>query len=170
MPLSTQFCENGSYLTEPWTDHGLSHCFLETVASTVIFGFILIFGGIQIVIYRKFSTPVEKRLQPHSCLYIFQILLSVIMAMQTVLRCVLESSVIGDKMIYGYQLMSTCFLILIWPISIVVMCLERKRLLPSIPTRGHGLVLLMFWTLVFVHQNLAFVSWFSADWWWINRE
>lgn len=42
---------------------------------------------------------------------------------------------------------------------------ERYYLLPSVPTRGHGLVLLLFWTLAFIGENLTFVNMKQDDWW-----
>lgn len=38
-------------------------------------------------------------------------------------------------------------------------------MLPSVPTRGHGLVLLLFWTLAFIGENLTFVNLKQDDWW-----
>ncbi len=164
------FCGNGSHLTEPWRDHGLTHCFVDTVSASILFGFICIFGGLQILVYRKYSNVLDARYRPQSFLFYFQILLSVFMAMESVLRFILQLTVIGNKTVYIYNIMSLCFMVLAWPIAIVVVLLERRRLLPSIPTRGHGLVLLVFWTLAFIVENLAFVSWFSKDWWWKRRD
>lgn len=42
---------------------------------------------------------------------------------------------------------------------------ERYYLLPSVPTRGHGLVLLVFWTLVFINENLSVMNLKKEDWW-----
>lgn len=42
---------------------------------------------------------------------------------------------------------------------------ERHYLLPSIPSRGHGLVLLMTWTLLFISENLSIVNLKKEDWW-----
>ena len=43
-------------------------------------------------------------------------------------------------------------------------------MLPSIPTRGHGLVLLILVTISFVFETLALLSWFSPLWWWTVRK
>lgn len=43
--------------------------------------------------------------------------------------------------------------------------MERNSLLPSMPSRGHGLVLLIFWLLVFIAQNLNFLIVIKEDWW-----
>lgn len=49
--------------------------------------------------------------------------------------------------------------------SILLLIKERYYLLPSVPTRGHGLVLLLFWSLVFIGENLAFINLKREDWW-----
>jgi Mitochondrial ABC-transporter N-terminal five TM region len=52
----------------------------------------------------------------------------------------------------------------------ILLYLESNYMLPSIPTRGHGMVLLAFVTAAFVVENLAFISWFSPLWWWTVRK
>lgn len=52
-----------------------------------------------------------------------------------------------------------------FPFSICLVHIERHFLLPSIPTGGHGLVLLLFWTLVFINENLTFINMKHSDWW-----
>jgi Mitochondrial ABC-transporter N-terminal five TM region len=42
---------------------------------------------------------------------------------------------------------------------------ERRNQLPSVPTRGHGIILLLFFTLTFIAQNVALVNINSKDWW-----
>lgn len=42
---------------------------------------------------------------------------------------------------------------------------ERHFQLPSVPTKGHGIVLLLFFTLNFIAQNVALVNINSKDWW-----
>lgn len=42
---------------------------------------------------------------------------------------------------------------------------ERHYQLPSVPARGHGLVLLIFWTLLFIVENLSFINMRHEDWW-----
>lgn len=38
-------------------------------------------------------------------------------------------------------------------------------MLPSVPTRGHGIVLLIFWTLVFVNENISVMNLKKEQWW-----
>ena len=169
MIVLSSYCGNGTHLYEAWREHGLTHCFLSTVSSCILFGFIFIFGGAQILVYKKYSTVLESRCRPKSILYKMQIIFCVLMSLESILHLVLKATVTGDKTVYVYDIVSASLMALAWPLAIAVTCLERKRLLPSIPTRGHGLVLLIFWSLAFINENVAFLSWFSDDWWWQNR-
>lgn len=49
--------------------------------------------------------------------------------------------------------------------AICLVVKERHYQLPSVPTRGHGIVLLLFFTLTFISQNIALVNINSKDWW-----
>ncbi|KAF8786085.1 ATP-binding cassette sub-family B member 6 like protein [Argiope bruennichi] len=42
---------------------------------------------------------------------------------------------------------------------------NRHKALPSIPTSGHGLVLLVFWTSVFIIENLTLLNLKNEKWW-----
>jgi ATP-binding cassette subfamily B (MDR/TAP) protein 6 len=55
--------------------------------------------------------------------------------------------------------------LLAYPFSLLVVRIERRFLLPSVPTKGHGIVLLLFWTLVFISENLAFFNLDKKQWW-----
>lgn len=46
-----------------------------------------------------------------------------------------------------------------------ILKVERHKLLPSVPPQGHGLVLLGFWTLAFVAENVVFVNIGNVEWW-----
>ena len=170
MIVLSSYCGNGTHLYEAWRNHGLTHCFLDTVSSCILFGFIFLFGGIQILVYRKYSTVLESRWRPTSILYQMQIMFCALMPVEYLIHFTLKATVLGDRTVFVYNIVSTCLSVLAWPLAIAVTCLERKRLLPSIPTRGHGLVLLIFWSLAFINENVAFLSWFSNEWWWTHRK
>lgn len=63
------------------------------------------------------------------------------------------------------QILELILISIAYPFSITLIFKERYYLLPSVPTRGHGLVLLIFWTLVFITENLAFVNLRHEEWW-----
>lgn len=57
-------------------------------------------------------------------------------------------------------------MVLSYVMAICLIVKERFYQLPAVPTtRGHGIVLLIFFTLTFVAQNLALVNINSKDWW-----
>ncbi|GFY68249.1 ATP-binding cassette sub-family B member 6, mitochondrial [Trichonephila inaurata madagascariensis] len=52
-----------------------------------------------------------------------------------------------------------------FPYALYLLYLERHKALPSIPTSGHGLVLLVFWTSVFIIENLTLLNLQNEKWW-----
>ena len=166
---TSSFCGNHSSLVEPWLHHGISQCFLETVGTSVLLGIIMVFGGLQLLMYWKYSTKVEREFRPQSFLYVLQIFLTVILPVQYIVRVVFQGTILSNQLSL-YQIFSAVGSSLAWLLSIGVICSERVYMLPSIPTRGHGLIILAFWTLAFIKEGLAFISWFSPDWWFTNRE
>ena len=166
-----KYCSNGSFLSDPWTDDGLSRCFTETLTSSIVGGFVLFAGVAQILVYKKFSTRVDSRYIPQSCLFSLQVFLTFCMSIVALLRLILQATTIEPKFLYGYQILTMlASFVIMWPLSLILVFLERRRQLPSVPSRGHGLILLLFWTLAFASENLAFISWQNPEWWWIDRE
>lgn len=160
-----RYCGNFS-LSEPWVDEGLSPCFIDTVTSSVIVGFLLICGTIEVVLYQKYSTSVDKKYRPQSCLYVLQLALSFLMLVESVVYMVLQDLVIGSHTLAGYEIFTAVGMATAWLYSVIIVGIERRNALPSIPARGHGLVLLVFWVLCFIRENLAFISWWSHSYWW----
>lgn len=48
--------------------------------------------------------------------------------------------------------------------AICLVIKERRYLLPSTPSHGHGLVLLATWTLQLIVENLALINMKSSEW------
>ncbi|KAI0233623.1 ATP-binding cassette sub-family B member 6, mitochondrial [Lamellibrachia satsuma] len=163
------YCGGNLSLSDAWVDQGLSPCFIETLTASVLFGVMVVFGGIEYVIYRRYSTQLDPILRPSSFLYIVQLALTIAMAMEAVLRVVLQLTTIAPQEVFPYQILVACFMAIAWLMTAAIISLERRRMLPSIPTRGHGLVLLLFVTIAFATENIAFLSWYSSFWWWTNR-
>ncbi|XP_064095377.1 ATP-binding cassette sub-family B member 6-like [Macrobrachium nipponense] len=159
------YCPPNVTFDHIWVNHGISHCFLDTVTSAVYAAFILLFGTGQWVMYRKYATVTDQYLRPKSVLFGMQVFLTVLMLFIAIARLTLQATVIGDHVIYGYMILYFCCNVICWPLSLRIVFLERNYLLPTVPTRGHGVVLLVFWTLVFVSENLAFLNLRNEDWW-----
>lgn len=164
-----QYCKNGSSIHLYWIDNGLNPCFIDTLTSSIFFLIIGVFGIVQSCMYDRYSTPVEKKYQPFNVGYILQVACTCLLIIECVLHIVLTDAAMSSHTVYGYQLYTALVYFFGWTMSLRLLCLERSRALPSIPTRGHGLVLLVFWTMAFIRENLAFVSWFSTAWWWHLR-
>ena len=48
---------------------------------------------------------------------------------------------------------------------LLVLAVERCYQLPTSPSNGHGIVLLMTWFGAFMAENLAFLSMDTKKWW-----
>lgn len=159
------YCPPNVSLSEIWIDHGTSKCFMDTVSLSIIGGFLLLAGTIQLMIYRKYGTEVPQSELSKSSLYRVQIFFTLLIPMIEVTKFVLQATVLGDKQIYGYMILSLVMTLFAYPYSLLVLKKERNFLLPSTPPRGHGLVLLLFWSCTFISENLAFVNLGQNEWW-----
>lgn len=154
-----QYCPTNVSMFGPiWSNHGISQCFLDTVSAGVIGGFLLLFGTIQLLMYRRYGTEIDPLQIGRSRMYNFQVFLLGLLPVLGVVRFVLEGFVFEGAQVYGFMIVSLCVTLFVYPYSILLLVKERYYLLPSIPTRGHGIVLLLFWTLLFIAQNVAFVN------------
>nr|XP_045600153.1 ATP-binding cassette sub-family B member 6-like [Procambarus clarkii] len=159
------YCPPNVTFSNIWDNHGISHCFWDTVTAAVYSLFIILFGCGQWIMYRKYATVTDQYLRPKSVLFGIQVVLTILMIILTIARLALQATVIGDHVIYGYMILYFACNLVCWPLSLRIVFLERNYLLPTIPTRGHGVALLVFWTLVFVSENLAFLNLRNEDWW-----
>ncbi|XP_017781479.1 PREDICTED: ATP-binding cassette sub-family B member 6, mitochondrial [Nicrophorus vespilloides] len=159
------YCPPGISFDNIWIDHGISQCFMETMTATVIAGYFLIAGTIQLCMYRRYGSEVPLFQLPKSKLYNLQIFLTLLAPVLIIVRFALQATLLNDKVIHGYMIVHLILMVLIYPFSFLVIVKERKFLLPSVPTRGHGLVLLGFWTLCFIAENLAFINFGKKSWW-----
>ncbi|KAH8358778.1 hypothetical protein KR093_002463, partial [Drosophila rubida] len=159
------YCPPNVTLSEIWTKHGISHCFMDTVGPAICGGFLLLFGSIQLLMYRKYATPMDPTQISKSRLYAFQLFLLLFVPVLAVLRFFLNARIYADSAVYGYMIFYTCVVCFSYPFSICLIVKERHYQLPSLPTRGHGLILLLFWTLSLINEALAIVNLGHEDWW-----
>lgn len=160
-----QYCPPNITLDKPWFNHGLTRCFLDTVSTSIITGFLVLFGSIESLVYKKYSTPIQPRPWQRSKLFIIQILAALILTVLPIIECLVQLFLVHNGSLYGYLILYTTGNVIVWPLSLHLLYLERNALLPSIPARGHGLILLIFWTLTLIAQNLAFLNVKNEDWW-----
>nr|CAD7438024.1 unnamed protein product [Timema bartmani] len=159
------YCPPNITLSEFWVNHGISQCFLETVSTSVIAGILFLFGSIQLWMYKKYSTPVTRESLPYSKLYIVQLSVIGFLSFLAIARFILQATLLNNGVLYGYMIMSMLYALAVFPFSILLIIVERHYLLPSTPTRGHGLLLLLFWALLLTTENLAFLNLRKDDWW-----
>lgn len=164
------YCGDQLNFTQVWVDEGINKCFLDTVTSCLLFLFIFIFGCVQCAMFRKYSTPVDNNTRKGTLGFTFQVLLALILATEPVIHAVLLDTAIEPLKLYGYQLLSMLALFIAWSGSVRLLFLERNKALPTIPTRGHGLVLLMLWTFALIKEHLPLVSWWSKKYWWYLKD
>lgn len=159
------YCPPNITFDEIWVDHGMSKCFMDTISVTMISLYLLIFGTIQLWMYKKYGTETEEALLSKNKLYSVQKFFLYFVPLLSIVRIILQATLLDDKKIYGYMILTTVLTVIVYPYSVYILKVERHKLLPTAQPRGHGIVLLGFWTLAFVAENLAFVNIGKLEWW-----
>ncbi|CAK1580313.1 unnamed protein product [Parnassius mnemosyne] len=162
-----EYCPPNVTLTEIWVDHGISQCFMETVSAIFIGGFLLVFGLFQIVMYKRYATEVVD--VRSSKWFAVQLFFTLFVPILAVIRFLLQALVFKGGHIYGYMIVALVVTLVVFPLSAYLAVLEKRYLLPSVPPRGHGFVLLVFWAMIFVSENLSFLNLNKEGWWWHLR-
>ncbi|KAI4490941.1 hypothetical protein M0802_010615 [Mischocyttarus mexicanus] len=165
MAIAITYCPPNISFTDIWIEHGMSKCFMDTISTSIIFLYLMIFGTIQLRMYYLYGREIEQNLLPRSSLYNLQKFFLYLVPLLSVLRIILQATILGDKRIYGYMIFTTVLTVIMYPYSVHILRVERKKLLPSVPPSRHGLVLLGFWTLALVAENLVFVNIGKLEWW-----
>ncbi|KAI2474120.1 ATP binding cassette (ABC) transporter subfamily B member [Diabrotica virgifera virgifera] len=163
--LNISYCPPNISVWDIWVDHGIPQCFMNTVTSSVLAIYILIAGSIQLHIYRRWGVESGTRFLPRGRLYYLQTFLILFIPVLEIVRFILTATVYDDKHIYGYMIVSLVLTTFAFPFSLWVLKVELYNILPSVQTRGHGIVLLLFWTLAFISENLAFINLTQENWW-----
>uniref|UniRef100_A0A6M2DCA8 ATP-binding cassette sub-family B member 6 n=1 Tax=Xenopsylla cheopis TaxID=163159 RepID=A0A6M2DCA8_XENCH len=160
-----KYCPPNITLSDVWVNNGISECFMDTVSNAATLSILLIFGTLQLIIYAKYSTRVNNAQVNKSKLYIMQICFTILIPVLSVVRFTLRATYFKEHDLYGYMILSVVATVMMFPFSVILIQSERHYLLPSVPSQGHGLVLLIFWTMVFISENLVLINIRNADWW-----
>uniref|UniRef100_A0A3Q3BAY9 ATP-binding cassette sub-family B member 6 n=1 Tax=Kryptolebias marmoratus TaxID=37003 RepID=A0A3Q3BAY9_KRYMA len=158
------YCELNTSISNTWLDLGISPCFYFTLVPTILLSISFLLGAVHCAFYQRFGTVMEPKYVPRSCLYGFQLALSVLLLLQFLGGMVWRA--VGAGELPGYVVLYGCFSTLGWAWALALLRVERRRVLLMDRTRGHSVVLLVFWAAAFSAENLAFVSWYSPRWWW----
>lgn len=159
-----RYCPPNVTLGQFWLDHGVSPCLMDTIVAPVVGGFLLFFGTVQLWIYRKYASPVSEYSLNTSKLFLLQQFCLMTLPLLCVSRFGLQLFYFHDP-IYGHMILSTSLFACSALYSYALLLVERKYQLPSVPSRGHGVILLVYWTLLFVAENLSFVNIKQKGWW-----
>ncbi|TTE66790.1 ATP-binding cassette sub-family B member 6, mitochondrial [Bagarius yarrelli] len=158
------YCEPDVSIQQVWSDGGFTPCFFFTLVPSVLGTLAVLLGTLHCVCYRRYGTDMEPRFVPRSRLYKLQLSFSVLLSLQALIWMIFR--VVQDAPVPGYVVLCGCLYALAWAWATVLLRVERKRVLLGDWTRGHSAMLLLFWMVAFVAENLAFVSWESSRWWW----
>ncbi|XP_070787016.1 ATP-binding cassette sub-family B member 6 [Enoplosus armatus] len=164
MVFMQSYCEANSSISHTWVDEGISPCFYFTLVPTILLTMAVFLGTIHCIFYQKYGTAMEPKFIPRSRLYSFQQAISVLLLVQFLSGMVWRAASGGE--LPGYVVLHGCFSALGWAWAIVLLRVERRRVLVMDRTRGHSTALLLFWAVAFSAENLAFISWYSPHWWW----
>jgi ATP-binding cassette subfamily B (MDR/TAP) protein 6 len=138
---------------------------METLAVSITAGLLLLFGSAQLWMYKKYGTQLIQSSLPHSKLYYAQIFITLLLPVLAVVRFILQATLLNGGLVCGYMILSLVLTLTMFPFSAILIFFERNYLLPSVPTRGHGLVLLFFWTSVLISESLSLINLNREDWW-----
>ncbi|XP_012938229.1 ATP-binding cassette sub-family B member 6, mitochondrial [Aplysia californica] len=160
------FCENGTEWSHVWVEKGISRCFYESTSSGILLIFICLTGAIQCTVFSKYAVYIDPRRVLKSWGYVVQVLLTMLLMLEALVHMVLFDVYLRERILLGYQVFEACALIMACIVSLWLLALEKRSMLPTTPSRGQGIVLLMFWGLFLIRETLFFVSWNDPAWWW----
>lgn len=160
------YCPPNVTISQLWLEHGWSPCFLDTFSVSLVSAFLLIFGSAQIYMYRRYAT--QNADAPTTRLYRLQVALHMLIPPLEIVRfLLLQTSAYDDpshQPIFGYQILHVCLTLFVYATLLCLLLREHNYLLPATPSRGHGLVLLVSWTLLFIIENLQLINMNSTRW------
>lgn len=158
------YCPNNEDIWILWENHGLSACLAYTLFSSILFIWVVTGGSIEWWIYRKYGSPLDHRVTTVRPLYNVQLILTWLLIILLATQVLVSILGVDSSGLSGYQLFWMSLTILSWLFSLHLVRLERTLVLPSVPTGGHGLILLIFWTLALMSESVLFVNLNSPVW------
>lgn len=158
------FCPRNESIWTVWENHGLSRCFSYTLTSSLLALWILLGGVSEWWIYRKYGSPVERRVLVAKPVYTIQIALVWFLISLVIGQLVVDFLKLDQQTLFGFDILWGGLTCLSWLVSLYLVRLERCFNLPSVPTGGHGLILLIFWTGALVSETILLVNLNSPVW------
>nr|AHK05635.1 ATP-binding cassette transporter sub-family B member 6 [Tigriopus japonicus] len=151
------YCGPNDSLSNAWVNHGFGLCFLHTLGSSIIGLWILTFGCIQLGFYKKYATRLSAAVLPQNKKFKIQVFSHYALTSLAILSVIVRHAVSHDQL-NGYEILDLVANLIIWPLTLTVLLVERNFQLPSAPSNSHGVVLISTWTLAFLWQNLKLLS------------
>lgn len=99
-----EYCQPNVTFFDIWVNHGVSHCFMETVSASFMAGFIFLFGTIQLWMYKRYANRNDGVIHlPVPKLYYLQLFLLILMPILAIVRFGLETTFFIGAKTYGYM-------------------------------------------------------------------
>lgn len=98
-----KYCPSNITFTDIWINHGMSKCFMDTICTSIISLYLIIFGSIQLWMYRKYGTDADENALPKSKLYNLQKIVLYFVPFLSILRIILQATILDDGIVYGYM-------------------------------------------------------------------
>ncbi|CAF1384544.1 unnamed protein product [Rotaria magnacalcarata] len=147
-----------------WTENGFTLCFFDTLTTSILFGFIFIFGLIQFIFYKLYGFKIEREYIDSSVLYSIQVTLTVLLACEPTLLYATETTTLGKTKIASYTVFRCVLRTIAWLLSLIILRVERTKTMPTAQSRGHGLIILIFWCLSVLTEIFTLISYRSPFW------
>ncbi|CAH8529672.1 unnamed protein product [Heterobilharzia americana] len=160
------FCQPNESLNHPWVNKGLNRCFVNTFSSSLLCILFLIPGIIQVYVYRKQGQRITANLRSKSAFLYVHLFLSFLVPFLFLAQVMVFALMNRLEHVYGYMTYSIVIMWILWPLSALILHTECSYILFNDRGRGHGLLLLCFWTTSFLLAYLPVASIASEDWWW----
>ncbi|CAF3945798.1 unnamed protein product, partial [Rotaria sp. Silwood2] len=147
-----------------WAENGFTLCFFDTLTTSILFGFIFIFGLIQYIYYKRYGFKIEREYVDASVLYVIQVILTILLACEPILLYATESTAFGKTKIPGYTIFRCVLRTIAWLLALLILRVERSKRTPTSQTRGHGLTILTFWCISVLIELFTIISYRSPLW------
>lgn len=98
-----KYCPANISVFDIWVNNGTSQCFMDTVTSTVLGWYLLIFGSWHLWMYRKYGTPQSYNNLPKSKLYYVQLFFTYLLSVLAFARFFEQVYFVYNGQIYWYM-------------------------------------------------------------------
>lgn len=163
--MNMHYCSQNTSLSYPWIPNGINHCFIETITVSVCLAFIFLLGIPQIIFLKRGNLVTSRK----SKLIFFhiQIFCMILLPTLSIIRFILQNYSLYNKTLYGYMILTLIGTVLSQILAIYLVFQERKYESENSRYGKHCMVLIGFWLLTFLSENLPFVSMRSDNWWFL---